>query len=239
MSRILLRVLDLTVEVEGKIVVKNANIEIEAGKIAVLLGPNGSGKTTLLRAIMGLPRYKIVNGKILLESTDITSFPPWEKAKMGISLSYQIPPPLPIKLGMLLEKLSKIYGTQEEIPSVATQTVIKHLMERNAFSGFSGGEAKRAELSTILLSKPKVALLDEPDSGVDVESIKKIAKLIDQLAEQGTGILLVTHAGLLINHLKRLGRGYIMIGGRVSPGEDAKKILNVILNEGYSNFEKG
>ncbi len=232
----ILEVSNLTVEVGGKIVVKNANIEIERGEISVLLGPNGSGKTTMLKAIMGLSDYKIVEGKILLDSVDITSLPPWERARMGLALSYQNPPPLPIKMGMLLERISKIYGKEVNITNAVNQTVITHLLERNAFSGFSGGEIKRSELTTILLSKPKVALLDEPDSGVDVESVRKIAKLIDQLAEEGTGILLVTHVGLLARYLRRLGKGYVMMRGIVSPGGDARKILKIVLNEGYENL---
>jgi len=233
LTRKVLEVSDLSVAVEGKLVARDVSMEIEEGEITVLLGPNGSGKTSLLRAIMGLPSYKVLGGKIYLDSKEITHLPPWERSKLGLALAHQIPPPLPIKMRVLLEKLSEIHGSRDFFGDAVNTTLISYLLERNAFDGFSGGESKRAELATVALSKPKVALLDEPDSGVDIDSIRRIAKLINQMAEKGVGILLVTHAGAMARYLKGLGKGYLMINGRLSPGEDARKMLKSVLNRGY------
>lgn len=231
-----LAVENLSVEVNGKLVIRNASLDVNPGEIVVLMGPNGSGKTSLLKTIMGLPNYRIKEGRILLYSKDITDLPPWERARNGIAIANQSPPPISLKTSWLFEKISNIYGTQSEIQSIVSETMIPHLLERPAFSGFSGGEMKRVEMATILLSKPKVALLDEPDSGVDIDSVKRIARLIDDLAIRGVAVLLVTHAGLLSRFLRKLGRGYIMIGGKISPGGDAKKMLRTVISEGYSNF---
>ncbi|MCI4396301.1 MAG: ATP-binding cassette domain-containing protein [Thermoprotei archaeon] len=236
MSQASLSVSGITVEVDGTIVVKKANLDVRSGEIAILMGPNGSGKTSLLRAIMGFPSYKIIAGNIYLDSLDVTNLPSWERAKAGIAIANQAPPALSLKTKWLFQKIAEKYGTQEELGKVVNEIMLQHLLERPAFNGFSGGEVKRAEIATVMLSKPKVALLDEPDSGVDVESTKKIANMIDAMAKKGVAILLVTHAGMLVRNLKMLGRGYVMINGRISQGSNARDLLKSVLEEGYRNF---
>lgn len=236
MSQASLSVSGITVEVGGTIVVKKANLDVRSGEIAILMGPNGSGKTSLLRAIMGFPSYKIIAGNIYLDSLDVTNLPSWERAKAGIAIANQAPPALSLKTKWLFQKIAEKYGTQEELGKVVNEIMLQHLLERPAFNGFSGGEVKRAEIATVMLSKPKVALLDEPDSGVDVESTKKIANMIDAMAKKGVAILLVTHAGMLVRNLKMLGRGYVMINGRISQGSNARDLLKSVLEEGYRNF---
>jgi len=236
LSQASLSVSGITVEVDGTIVVKKANLDVRSGEIAILMGPNGSGKTSLLRAIMGFPSYKIIAGNIYLDSLDVTNLPSWERAKAGIAIANQAPPALSLKTKWLFQKIAEKYGTQEELGKVVNEIMLQHLLERPAFNGFSGGEVKRAEIATVMLSKPKVALLDEPDSGVDVESTKKIANMIDAMAKKGVAILLVTHAGMLVRNLKMLGRGYVMINGRISQGSNARDLLKSVLEEGYRNF---
>lgn len=238
MSQTSLSVSGITVEVGGTIVVKKANLDVRSGEIAILMGPNGSGKTSLLRAIMGFPSYKIIAGNIYLDSLDVTNLPSWERAKAGIAIANQAPPALSLKTKWLFQKIAEKYGTQEELGKVVNEIMLQHLLERPAFNGFSGGEVKRAEMATVMLSKPKVALLDEPDSGVDVESTKKIANMIDAMAKMGVAILLVTHAGMLVRNLKMLGRGYVMINGRISQGGNARDLLKYVLEEGYRNFRE-
>jgi Fe-S cluster assembly ATP-binding protein len=236
LSQASLSVSGITVEVGGTIVVKKANLDVRSGEIAILMGPNGSGKTSLLRAIMGFPSYKIIAGNIYLDSLDVTNLPSWERAKAGIVIANQAPPALSLKTKWLFQKIAEKYGTQEELGKVVNEIMLQHLLERPAFNGFSGGEVKRAEIATVMLSKPKVALLDEPDSGVDVESTKKIANIIDAMAKKGVAILLVTHAGMFVRNLKMLGRGYVMINGRISQGSNARDLLKSVLEEGYRNF---
>lgn len=231
----LLRVRGLKLRLNSKEILRGVNLDIDREEIHVLFGPNGAGKSTLLKAIMGIPPYDKVEGEILFEEKDIRNLKPYERALLGISMSYQNPPPLSVKLSYLLSKIQEKYGPT----STSASDVIPHyLLGREAFSSFSGGEAKRVELGITLLQKPKLAMLDEPDSGVDVDSIKAVASFIEKLRESGAAILLVTHTGYVTDYLRRVDKAHIMLKGEIVCEGSFEEIYRRVLREGYASFRR-
>ncbi|MEM4827433.1 MAG: ATP-binding cassette domain-containing protein, partial [Desulfurococcaceae archaeon] len=172
-----LKVADLTVAYGGRVAVSNTSFELNEGDLFFLLGPNGSGKSTLLRAIVGYPGLEVLSGKIVFEGVDITREPMEERVARGLTIAHQIPPRLTgVKCRQLLEALCR--KSRCDPYEIANDLEINHLLERDFGKGFSGGELKRAEIAMLLAQKPKLPLIDEPDSGVDVDSIAVIAKVI-------------------------------------------------------------
>ncbi|RLG82419.1 MAG: ABC transporter ATP-binding protein [Thermoprotei archaeon] len=232
----LLEVKDVSVNVDGNLIVKKASLSVNEGEITVLMGPNGSGKSTLLYSIMGLSRYKVVNGRIIFNGVDITDLPSWKRALMGIALAFQNPPKIRVKLGYLSEKISSKYSSKELAEKLIIDLNLAKLLNRDLHHGFSGGEIKRTELFLTMLQKPKIALLDEPDSGVDIESIKILADYINRLAENGTGILLVTHQGYILRYIDNLGKGYVMYNGMIICSGPAYEVFRKVSVYGYSKL---
>ncbi|RLE70241.1 MAG: hypothetical protein DRJ43_02470 [Thermoprotei archaeon] len=236
----MLRVVELAVEVDGIRVVKRASLEIRRGEVILLLGPNASGKSSLLNAIAGLPRFKIVRGDVLLDGDSIKDLEPSERVKLGIALAVQHPPKLRgIRVRRLLEKLiagreGSIIRVRREIERISKVLDIGELLDRDYGAGFSGGEMKRVEVATLLALKPRIALVDEPDSGVDVDSVLLIASALDLMVEQGTeAILLVTHSGFIARHVKH-DRAYVMLDGKVVAEGSSTRILNLVLERGFA-----
>lgn len=222
----------------SKVIVENVNLGIEKGEITVLLGPNGSGKSTLLYGIVGLPRYRVYTGRILFNGIDITNKPTWERVKSGISLFFQNPPKIRVKLRYIASKIASTYNTLDLLPRLARELNIEYLMDRDLYDGFSGGEVKRTELFLTMLQKPRIALLDEPDSGVDIDSIKRIASYIDKLASEETGVLLVTHLGYILRYLDNLGKAYVLINGRIVYSGDVHEVVKELYMRGYKAFKE-
>ena len=232
----LLEVKDLSLKLGSKSILRNVSLEIDKGEVHVLFGPNGAGKSTLLKAIMGIPPYDKVEGKIVFDGKDITKLKPYERALLGISLSYQHPPPINVKLAYLLKKVREKYGSSNEM---VESIIPSYLLGRDAFLTFSGGESKRVEMGISLLQSPKLALLDEPDSGVDVDSIKVIAHSIDMLREKGAAILLVTHLGYVTGYLRKIDRAHVIIRGSIVASDEFEEIYRRVIREGYSSFLRG
>ena len=229
------RIMDVSIAVNDLLVVKNVSLSIESGEIHILMGPNGAGKSSLLKAIMGLSQYRIIRGAVLIDGRNITKEKPYERAKLGIALAHQNPPKLRVRSKYLLSKLINLYQKDKPlsyINDLAREFNVGHLLSRELYSNFSGGEAKRFELLTVVVQRPKVCLLDEPDSGVDIDSIRKIALIVSRLAEKGTGILLVTHTGYLIKYLSRVDTLYIMVNGKIVYRGD-ESILPKLIEKGY------
>lgn len=210
-----LEVDDLRVSVGGRVVVNGASLRVEEDNVFFLLGPNGSGKSTLLRAIVGYPGLEVTSGRIVFEGVDITGKSMEERVAMGLTLAHQIPPRLTgIKCRQLLESLCKKTGCDPY--EISNDLEINHLLEREFGKGFSGGELKRAEMAMLLAQKPKLPLIDEPDSGVDVDSIAIIAKAIKKLVETSPyrSALIVTHSALISRYVKPT-KVCIMIKGSI------------------------
>ncbi|MBC7110062.1 MAG: ABC transporter ATP-binding protein, partial [Archaeoglobi archaeon] len=180
---------DLRVEVGGREILKGVDLVIGDGERHVLFGPNGSGKSTLLMTIMGFPNYRVKSGRIEFNGVDITDMPVNERAKLGIALAYQHPPSI---RGVRLEDMIKICSGKEEIGEKERELLEKlkispDFLKRDVNSGFSGGEVKRSEILQLLLMKPKLAMMDEPDSGVDVENIEVVGNAINELLKGRSG----------------------------------------------------
>jgi len=236
----MLRVSELSVEAGGRLIVKGVSFEVRPGELAYLLGPNGSGKSSLLKAIAGLPSYRIVRGRVHLSGEDITELPPWERVKRGLWLIHQSPPALTMPSYLLLEWISKKRGGgRRDVTQILASLGIEHLYLREAFNGFSGGEVKKLEIATALVSDPSCILLDEPDSGVDVDSLRVISKLIDSWLSAGKAVLTVTHLGAISSYLKREGRAYVMVDGMVVYEGRASEVIGEVLSEGYARFRGG
>lgn len=236
MSMSLLRVEGLRVRVGGVEVVRGVSIEVGEGEVHVLMGPNGSGKSTLLRAVMGLPGYEVVEGRVLYRGLDVTGLNPSERAKWGVALMHQNPRPVSVKLSHIVGELSRLYG----LPPSAVQLLgLNGLMDRELFRGFSGGEVKRVELALTIMQRPSLAMLDEPDSGVDLDSLKVVGRVINSLIDSGAGVLLVTHTGAIAEYLRRVTAAHVMVGGRVVASGDLAEILWRVRERGYESFNEG
>ena len=200
----MLEIKDLWVEVDGKEIIKGVSLIFNTGKVHVLMGPNGSGKSTLMLAIMGHPKYKITQGKILLNGEDLTHQKPEIKAKKGLFLSFQYPAEVG---GVTINNfLRTAVNSRREKPYsvVEFHGLLKQRMaelkmdpsfsKRDLNVGFSGGEKKKAEILQLMLLEPKYAFLDETDSGMDVDAIKVVADGIKRLHHQTRmGIIMITH----------------------------------------------
>jgi len=215
------------------------NLTIGTGETHALFGPNGSGKTTLLMAIMGFPRYKVTKGKIVFNDRDITGLALDERARLGIGMSFQRPPVVRgVKTRDMVNACLEEKG-EEIVNELAERADLIDFMEREVNYGFSGGEIKRSELMQLMAQKPQLVLLDEPESGVDLENIALIGKLISELLEKGCPIrfrkcmgLIITHTGNILNYVNAR-TGYVMIDGRMGCGADPHEILATIKEKGY------
>ncbi|MGD6852364.1 MAG: Fe-S cluster assembly ATPase SufC [Candidatus Bathyarchaeia archaeon] len=233
----LLEVKDLSVKVEGKLILKNLNFNLKERASHILFGPNGSGKTTLISTLMGLPGYDISSGKILFEGIDITSKTVDERAKLGIIVSFQNPPEITgVKLGDLLKLCLGKTASDEFSPEETAQIEafrLTNFLNRDVNMGFSGGERKRSEILQLIFLKPKLLLLDEPDSGVDVESLRMIAIEIQKYVESsGASALIITHKGDILEYIKA-SYGCILLNGQFHCFKDPMRIYNDIKEMGY------
>lgn len=215
-----LQIKDLHVSVEGKEILKGLNLEVKQGEIHALMGPNGSGKSTLAYVLMGHPKYKIEKGEILIDGKNILELSPDQRAKLGLFLGFQYPVEISgVTLASFLRSAynsitGKENGTigQEMLSVIQFRKFVKEKIkefqmdesfaERYLNEGFSGGEKKRAEILQMSILKPKIAILDETDSGLDVDALKVVADGINKLTGPQLGVLLITHYSRILNYIK-------------------------------------
>ena len=233
---------NLKVSVEGKEVVSGASIEVPMGKIVALVGPNGSGKTSLGYAIAGHPSYTIDGGKVSFLGKNITYFKPDEKANLGIFLGFQSPPEVTgVGLFSYLREISKEKKTTLEFKE-SLDSLLKSIGLSEDFSkrylneGFSGGEKKKSEVLQLILRNPKIAILDEPDSGLDVDGIKMIGETLTAQKKRGTGFLLITHHEKILSYLKP-DKVYVLLKGKMAR-EGGQELVGKIQDKGYAWMKK-
>lgn len=201
----MLKLQNLIVKKDDKFIISDISLEIKKGHIHYLMGPNGSGKSTLALAIMGYPEYE-VEGEIIFEGQDITRLAPDKIAKLGLFLSMQYPPAIKgvTILSLLKNSYQAINGKvnvlefRKKVLDEATKLGLGvDTLSRYVNDGFSGGERKRLELLQLIILKPKLAILDEPDSGLDIDAIKLMSIELEKLSKVGMTFLIITHLGQL------------------------------------------
>jgi Fe-S cluster assembly ATP-binding protein len=202
---------DLHVNVEGKEILKGVNLTVERGEVHALMGPNGSGKSTLANTLMGHPRFEVTQGRVLLKGEDILSLPADERARRGMFLGFQYPVEIPgVKVRHFLRMA--VRATKGEEPSVtefrkqlfekmALLEMDRSFSERYVNEGFSGGEKKRNEILQMAMLEPEMAILDETDSGLDIDALRSVANGMNKLAGPHMGMLLITHYQRILNYI--------------------------------------
>jgi Fe-S cluster assembly ATP-binding protein len=234
----LLKIEGLRVEAGGREILKGIDLEIKDGQTSVLFGPNGSGKSTLLAAIMGLGHCKVTKGRILYDGVDITNMPIDERSRMGIGMMMQRPPNL---VGVKLKDLvNAVSGNDEAIIKKSAEFKMQNFLERDINVGFSGGEIKRSELLQLTAQRPRFMLLDEPESGVDLESIGLVGKKVYELlygcshCDPGKNVsaLVITHTGQILDHIGA-DEAYILIDGKIKCSGRPMDLLKDIRERGY------
>ena len=234
----MLEIQDIKVGVDEKIVLDGLNLNIKAGKTHVLMGPNGAGKSTLGNAIMGNPAYQIQGGKIVFDGQDISDWGTDKRAKAGVFMSFQNPLEVP---GISLETFIRNaiqQKTGERVKLFAFQKELKAAMEllgmdssyasRDLNVGFSGGERKKSEILQLLMLKPKLAILDETDSGLDVDAVRVVGKGIEEYQRTQNGsLLIITHSTKILESLK-VDKAHILAKGKIlkTGGEELVDDIN-------------
>lgn len=238
-DRPLLEIENLSVNIEDKPLLSGINLTVQPGEIHVIFGPNGSGKSSLIKTIMGLPPYTVTSGDIRLDGRSILDLPLDERARLGIGLAFQQPPAV---RDVSLSALGKAMGVDKELlTEEAKKLGMSMHLYRGLNDGFSGGEQKRSELLQLLLQRPRLVLLDEPESGVDVDSLKLLRGVIEQLLqrdrpirERTVGGIIVTHTGTILEHL-HAARGYVLVDGKFMCSGAPLDIFDQISTNGFGN----
>lgn len=233
---------NIYVRVEGKRIVRGLSMTIKPGEIHVLMGPNGTGKSSLALALMGHPRYDDVEGSARIGDTELFGLKPDERAKAGLFLALQSPAAIPgVPMSDFVRTARRELGL-EDLSGMTFNRKLKSELEligmagsfagRYLNEGFSGGEKKRAEVVQLRMLEPKFAILDEIDSGLDIDALVAVARGIGELVAAGTGVLVITHYRRLLDHLPP-DMVHIMSGGEIVRSSPGMELANLLEAGGY------
>lgn len=239
-----LEIKNLHAGIKDKEILKGINLEINLGEVHALMGPNGAGKSCLASVLMGDPKYTITSGQILLDGKDITNLGPTEKAKLGLFLSFQYPSEIPgVSLSNFLrtayntlnnKKLGVVEFHELLREKMKDLGVLPSFSKRYLNQGFSGGEKKRAEILQMSVLNPKYTILDECDSGLDVDSLKIIGEGINKIHGKDKGILIITHYYRILKYLSP-DRVSILVNGKIIKTGSHNLALD-IEKEGFDKY---
>jgi Fe-S cluster assembly ATP-binding protein len=243
----LFQIQNLHVSVDEKEIVKGLNLVVDRGEVHAIMGPNASGKSTLANAIMGHPRYQVTRGRVLFKGQDVTHLSPDERARRGIFLAFQYPRAIPgvTMVNFLRSALRAVRG--EDVPVREFRTVLRETMamlkidedfaRRYINDGFSGGEMKRAEVLQMGILKPELAILDETDSGLDIDALRTVAEGVNSLMDEERGMLVITHYQRILDYVQP-GFVHVLFNGRIikSGGPELARELEA---EGYERITGG
>ncbi|EAF3601227.1 Fe-S cluster assembly ATPase SufC [Listeria monocytogenes] len=238
-----LKIQDLHVEIEGKEILKSVNLEISTGEIHAIMGPNGTGKSTLSSAIMGHPKYEVTQGTITLDGEDVLEMEVDERARAGLFLAMQYPSEISgvTNAEFIRAAINSRREEGDEIPVMqfirkldAKMDILdmdEEMAERYLNEGFSGGEKKRNEILQLLMIEPKLAILDEIDSGLDIDALKVVSKGVNEMRGEGFGCLIITHYQRLLNYITP-DFVHVMMQGKVVK-EGGPELAKRLEAEGY------
>ncbi len=246
MSNELLNIKDLHISAEDKEILKGINLSINKGEIHVIMGPNGSGKTTTANAIFNNPSYIDKSGTIIFDGEDITNLKTDEIAKKGIFMSFQLPEEIPgisvanflkYAKGKITNAPVKVFAFKDELKVYMDELSINpEYVDRSLNVGFSGGEKKKNEILQMLVLNPKLAILDETDSGLDVDAIKTVSKGIEMFKKEDNAVLIITHNTKILHSLK-VDKVHILVDGKIV-AEGPQSLAQEIEENGYTKYKE-
>ncbi len=244
MKEHLLDIKGLHAGVEGKEILKGLSLTVGKGEVHVILGPNGSGKSTLMNVIMGHPKYEVTAGSIAFEGEDITQLKTFERARKGLFLSFQTPEEIP---GISVENMirtAKQAVSGERVKLLPFRRKLKEMMaelkikpeyaDRYLNVGFSGGEKKRNEILQLLMLEPKLALLDETDSGLDVDAVQIVSEGVAKFHNEGNSCLIITHNTRILEKLT-VDRVHVLMNGTIVE-EGGAELIDDINRRGFTHI---
>jgi Fe-S cluster assembly ATP-binding protein len=247
MSENLIQIEDLHVEVDGREILKGLNLSLDKGQVHAIMGPNGSGKSTLAYVVTGRPGYEVTRGKVLYKGENVLDLAPDERAKLGIFLAFQYPTEVPgVSVVNFLRTAYNAIHPDDQKSAIEFRMYLQEkvdlleipteLVDRYVNQGFSGGEKKRNEILQMAVLGPELAIMDETDSGLDIDALKHVSAGVNKLAGPDVGILLITHYQRLLNYI-RPDKVHVLLGGRIvtSGGFDLAERLEA---EGYAGLAK-
>src|SRR5919202_434201 len=247
-----LEVKGLHISIDGKEILTGLDLSVNRGEVHAIMGPNGSGKSTLANAILGHPKYSIDSGDIIVKGESIIGKPTDMRARKGLFLGFQYPTEISgvgyshflrnayntLNKSLAGEQNREVFLTVREFHEYVKKNLDAvgldpSFLSRYLNEGFSGGEKKRSEVMQMLVLKPNIAILDEPDSGLDIDAVKAVAEAINNLIDTGAGVLVITHYARILRYLKKLDYVHVVARGKVikSGGRDLAEELEA---KGYS-----
>ncbi len=242
-----IQIKDLHAEINGLKILKGVNLEMESGAVHALMGPNGSGKSTLSNVIFGHPAYDVTGGEILVDGEDILEMGTDERAMLGLFLAFQYPVEIPgVTVGRFLKRAADLHAGEGETKTTGFVKILREMMDyleidqqfinRYLNTGFSGGEKKRMEILQMLILKPTFAILDETDSGLDIDALKIVSKGVNKLRGGDFGALIITHYQRILNHI-RPDHVHIMYQGRIVTS-GGNELVDQLEAKGYDFIKK-
>jgi Fe-S cluster assembly ATP-binding protein len=247
-----LTIKDLRVQVEGKLILNGLSLEVKQGEVHAIMGPNGSGKSTLAYTLMGHPKYEVVGGDILFKGQSLLGLSPDERARLGVFLAFQYPVAIPgLSLANFLRTaVDAVKGARSNgsgkpgVPVAEFRRRLNEKMEllqmdksfarRYLNEGFSGGEKKRAEILQMAMLEPEIAVLDETDSGLDIDALRIVSHGVNALAGPDVGILVITHYQRILNYIKPQSV-HVMVQGQIVASGGPEMALQ-LEEEGYDRY---
>jgi len=248
-----LTIKDLNVNIEDKKILNGVNLDVNKGEVHAIMGLNGSGKSTLANVLLGHPRYSITSGDILVNNESIINLKTDERARNGLFLGFQYPTEvsgvgyshfLRNAYNLLSKSLTaeqkdrEVFITVKEFHEYLKRNLDNvgldpSFLSRYLNEGFSGGEKKRSEVMQMLVLRPNLAILDEPDSGLDIDAVKSVAEAINKLIETGAGVIVITHYARILRYLKKLDKVHVMSKGKIIKTA-GKELSEELESKGYA-----
>ncbi len=240
-----LEIRDLTVEADGNEILRGVTLDLDRGRTIALMGPNGSGKSTLAYAIAGHPAYDVTGGTMTWKGTELNELSPDERARLGVFLAMQYPIEIPGVSVTNFLRTSLNAVSEEEVPVREFMTRLKaemgefevdqSFLQRSVNEGFSGGEKKRFEILQMAMLKPELAVLDETDSGLDVDALRVVSEGVDRLRTPELGVLIITHYTRILRYI-RPDEVHVMFEGRIV-ASGGPELADQLEAEGYERLK--